>query len=71
MSNLALHSNTQHTEVCSAKSIGFRAEHKPVYVTVSVVVQATLLTIGDIRELNKLVRILKATEVELRFGPLI
>ena len=27
-------------------------------------------TIGDVRELNKLVRILKATEVELRFWPL-
>ena len=27
-------------------------------------------TIGDVRELNKLVRVLKATEVELRFWPL-
>ena len=27
-------------------------------------------TIGDVRELNKLVRVLKATEIELRFWPL-
>ena len=54
-----------------AKSIGYSHEHKPTCYRFSrCASKAAKPTIGDARELSKLVRVLKATEIELRFWPL-